>query len=350
MRPYKNILLLRIDRLGDFVLSIPFFKQLREQSPTAYIHVVVNEKNKIFAEKLRLFNHITPVRTNAPLHPALLKTITCILSRKYDLAVDLIPGTNHLSSLLLFLTRAQHKLGYAVGLRKLILTHKVHLTQLKYEADMILDLLRKIEVTPYAINTDSFSPLKNLVEQKYQDTFLQENSINRSQKIIIIHPGIGAPDIRRLWPQKYYYDLLLLIRKKNPSACIILTGQKNDAPLLRHILAQTEKFKLIDCLGKTTLPQLISLISLAHIIICPLTGTTHIAAALNKPVITLVGPTPITRWTTPHLPYSIVTKNLACSPCEHLPTCIHHGTPDYLACMKTLTPQNVFKKIEAFLD
>lgn len=346
----KRILLLRIDRLGDFILSIPVITRLKTIFPNAKIDLITNPLNVPIAEKINIFHSILPFKSQSLINHTNMHCILNLLTTQYDTAIDLIPGTNTISSILLFLSRAKEKAGYAVGLRKFLITTKVIPHKLKYETQLVLDILKKIHqnIIPIDLKKE-YSILKKVIDKEYQKRISQLNSFS-SQKILLIHPGLGEKDQRRYWPPEYYAQLIKKIKKFQPNIHIIMTGQQEDTLIFKKISTLAKDIKIINFIGKTTLIELISLIDLAHLIICPLTGVTHIAAALQKKVITIHGPTPIKRWTSPELNYVIVSKNLPCSPCEHLPTCIYKGTRKNVACMTSLTPELVFQKLKPLLS
>lgn len=350
MKP-KKILLIRIDRLGDFILTIPFCNYLKKKFPQANIDIIINKTYAHLAYKLQLFNNIISFSPQSFLNKINLTCFHHLCITSYDIAFDLIPGTNIFSSTLLFLSRSKEKIGYAVGIRKFFLTKHINPSTLKYESILVLDLLKTITLQqlPVLDLKKEFHILQKIIDKNYQKMIFKKY-VTPKDISILIHPGLGIKDIRRYWKPEYYAKLIEKIIKHQPNTKIFITGQKEDIPLIQNITSHTENTHLINFAGKTNLTELISLIDLADIIICPLTGVTHVAAALQKKLITLHGPTPLTRWTTSELHYGIISTHLPCSPCEHLPACIYKGTHKHLACMTSLTPEIVFQKLKPLLS
>lgn len=343
----QKILLIRTDRLGDLILSLPAIQSVIASYPQAEIDVVVNTAYAELMTFLQEINkkginqkRVNRIYTCDPYHIKplqIIKLISSIRQRTYDLAIDLLPGANHFSSLLLACARAKEKVGYAVGLRKYVLTKKMQPPkEIYYERDQVLDIVKEAGVG----KRSKIFPFKILNEKKYAKE-------NKEHLTIIIHPAT-ASDWRRHWPKTYYQRLLnlLLENKKEKSLCIIFTGTEQEKKDIDEIIADIspmQKKQIIENrAGNTHIKELITLLSSADVILTPLTGVTHLAVALNKHVITLVGPTPITRWTTKELPYKIIKKDFSCSPCEHKSGCIYG---DDNRCMKAITPEEVYKEI-----
>jgi heptosyltransferase-2 len=81
----------------------------------------------------------------------------------------------------------------------------------------------------------------------------------------------------------------------------------------------------------------------ADLLITTDSGPRHFAAAFNRPVITLFGPTHIA-WTETHHPLAVhLQEQVACGPCQ-LRTC-----PLDHRCMSRLTPDKVYRAATAFL-
>ncbi len=147
------------------------------------------------------------------------------------------------------------------------------------------------------------------VKQKFFDV------INFEQGFAIIHPGTSSQNSERYWEGKKYSELAeALYVKYNLQA--VLSGVTNDLPNIVSIAAgiNTPRFSSA---GKTTLRELIVLTKLARLVVAPDTGITHIAAALDTPVVALMGMNdPVD--TGPYNPNGkavVASAKLICQPC-----------------------------------
>lgn len=104
---------------------------------------------------------------------------------------------------------------------------------------------------------------------------------------------------------------------------------------------------IVSLVGQTSLPELIGLIQVARGVVSTDTGPSHIAAAVNTPVCTLIGPTNFKRtgpYNTDNNKVQIMSAKLPCSPCYHterLKNCKKNK------CMYAIKPANVLQTMLA---
>lgn len=143
----------------------------------------------------------------------------------------------------------------------------------------------------------------------------------------------------RAWPVSHWHNLLSLMSENNMVPVII--GGKDEENYFSQFNNLPKKTILLA--GKTNFPELIGVIDAAQAVISTDTGPSHIAAAVNTPVIALIGPTNFKRtgpYQTNKNKVSILSANLPCSPCYHTPRiadCKENR------CMINITPEMVQK-------
>jgi ADP-heptose:LPS heptosyltransferase len=102
----------------------------------------------------------------------------------------------------------------------------------------------------------------------------------------------------------------------------------------------------VNLAGETTLPELAALIGRAAICVGNDSGPMHLAVALDRPVVSVFGPTdPV--WAGPYRrPGAVLRAALPCSPCylRELRRC-NFGH----ACMKDVTASAVIERVEVIL-
>jgi ADP-heptose:LPS heptosyltransferase len=103
----------------------------------------------------------------------------------------------------------------------------------------------------------------------------------------------------------------------------------------------------VDLAGMTTLSELAALIRRAALNITNDSGPMHLAVALNRPVISIFGPTdPV--WIGPYgRQHAVLHADLPCSPCylRQLKDCRHEH-----ACMQSVSPLAVIGRAESVLE
>ncbi len=111
---------------------------------------------------------------------------------------------------------------------------------------------------------------------------------------------------------------------------VVLAGGSDDRTLAEQI-ASACAAPVTNLVGRTTLRELSALLALSTLVICQDSGPMHIAAALDKPLVALFGPTSPARTG----PYSwaarVVALPLDCAPCYRRQCPLGHH-----ACLKRL--------------
>lgn len=102
--------------------------------------------------------------------------------------------------------------------------------------------------------------------------------------------------------------------------------------------------KPIVAIGKTTLPQLASLIRRCRAFVTVDSAPLHLAASMDTPVIALFGPTDPKRHFPPVGKGIVLNKKVKCHPC-YLRRC-----PIGLICMTRITPQEVYQEVKRWVQ
>ena len=102
----------------------------------------------------------------------------------------------------------------------------------------------------------------------------------------------------------------------------------------------------INLCGKTTPADLAGLIQRAEVAVTNDSGSMHVAASLNKPMVSVFGPTNPVHIGPYQRPESVVRVDLPCSPCNYrrLSQC-----PFDHACMKQVTSEMVVERARKIL-
>lgn len=110
-----------------------------------------------------------------------------------------------------------------------------------------------------------------------------DNHLPKSGPILVVNPAASKPE--RSWLVERYIEVLLET-KKRWQVEIVLTGGPGDYD--RQLAEQIAKtIPVVDLVGKTKPKQLLAVISRAKAVLCPDTGPSHMAAAVNTPVVAL---------------------------------------------------------------
>lgn len=112
---------------------------------------------------------------------------------------------------------------------------------------------------------------------------LEKEGWKATQPLVCIHPTTGGGN--RAWSPEKYAETIVSVKRERPDAFIVITGfGDKDAKTADVILKLTHNMA-VSIVGKTELQELKALISLCAVVVGTDTGPTHIAAALNRPVV-----------------------------------------------------------------
>lgn len=316
----KGILLLRTDKMGDFILSINPILQLKKSNPNLDIDIVINKANYNLAKSLGIFRNITTINPNSSKIRNLISFLKDTKGKKYDYAIDLISGTNHLSSILQLFSRATNKVGVPTGIRKYFLTKKVTVDDLKYETELVYDILGGLVNKK---KKDILFPFLRLDEEDKHKNILSSYRL-KPYKYMCVYPIIEGLEKKRQWPLDYYADLIKRMLVQLPNIKLVIIGTSKDRGYIESIVKEIKNERVVNLAGKLTLLELIYLFDKCLFSLGGLAGPSHISAVIcGRPSFCIVGGTPIRRWTSDDYPYIIIKKSPACYPCEHLKECVN---------------------------
>lgn len=279
MQDSKNILVVRTDRVGDVVLTIPSIRALRKSYPAARISVWVSPTTRDLVEGLSFIDEVI-VEDRASGFGAFAKLVALLRKKKFDLAI--IYHTKKHANSACFLAGIPLRVGYKNNKFGFLLNHPVedkrHLG-LRHEAEYCMDLLKEIGVAP-----GSFE-LEVALQKENEDWAAQffSNQALGGRPVVALHPSATSPT--KLWPAASYAALAKrLIKEFN--AKIVIVGDQTAKLAVAEINAGIPE-GLIDLTCQTSVGQLASILKRCSILISNDSGPAHLAAAVGIPVISL---------------------------------------------------------------
>ncbi len=282
--PFRNILIVRTDRIGDVVLTTPAIKALRQSYPVARISVLVAPATFDLMSGNPYINEILiddRVRLNKGLF-GFGRLVQELRGKRFDLAV--IFHTKRRYNLACAWAGIPYRLGYKNDKFGFLLTHPLkdvrHLGQ-KHEAQYCLDVLKAVGVEGGEL--DMFIPLQKPAEE-WVGRWQEEHHL-KPNEFIVVHPG--ASDPAKCWPAANFAALIdRLIERFGLK--IVLIGSGATAALAQDILRQSRRqSQVIDLTGRTTLALSASLLRRSCLLISNDSGPVHVAAGVGTAVISL---------------------------------------------------------------
>ena len=272
-----RLLITRVDRIGDVVLSTPIPREVKRKHPNSFVAVLVREYTKDIYQNNPYVDEII-VYNKEENDFSFWQMVKRLRKYKFNHAFMLLPDER--LNWLLFFNRIQtrigvgHKLYQFLSFTKYVNRRKY--IPLRHEADYCLDMIRKIGIEPQSINPEIY--LSNDEKQKVIE--IKKTLGNDKKTIMGINStsGNSAPNLQPEEYKKIIYNLLefetikVVVTDYNPPAELLnINGVEyiNEGKPLRESILN---FAAID------------------ILISSSTGPMHIAAALNIKTISLFCP------------------------------------------------------------
>ncbi|MBS1578960.1 MAG: glycosyltransferase family 9 protein [Bacteroidetes bacterium] len=298
-----KILIIRFSSIGDIVLTTPVIRCLKTQVNNASVHYLTKEN---YAGILTTNPYIDKVIT---LKNDWNVTIEELKQEQYDYIIDL-----HHNLRTLKVKRALRKIKSfsfnKLNIQKwLLTTFKINILPAIHIVDRYMNTVKEINVINDGMGLDFFIPEKDKVALK---------DIPTSHHFGFIGIVIGAALNTKKLPVSKLKELCININHP-----IILLGGKEDKEIGNEIMA-IDNIKIYNACGKFNLNESADLIRQSKCIITHDTGLMHIAAALQKKIISVWGNTVPEFGMTPYYGnYSITNSkfqisNLSCRPCSKI--------------------------------
>ncbi|MDG2195674.1 MAG: glycosyltransferase family 9 protein [SAR324 cluster bacterium] len=324
----RKILLIRTDRIGDTLLTLPVVKPIKEKWPDCQIDFLARKythpilKNVKEISQILNYDHEGAHRGIRG-HQRLANEIQ---QQEYDSAILFYPRFG--LTFALWRADVPRRIGTSHRWYSFLLTDRVHQSRrecLKHEVEYNLDLLEPIiqdvksEIPQFRLAI----PEKTKLEVQGK---LNANDI--LEKYFVVHPGNGDSAPNLSWDQ--YRQLIQQVSLSGIR--VVLTGVDLEKEYNESLKSEFSTNNIIDLTGTLSLEQMIALLSEACGLITTSTGPAHIASAVGTPVTTFFCPAiPHTpdRWGPLENLERVTTPKLTNSHCK-MKQC-PHGTHGCLA-------------------
>ncbi len=293
----RRILVVRQhDQLGDFLLSTPVFRALRQFFPQAHIAVIARTYTAELAQNNEYINEVLVVPEKLLWWtPAKIWRLLRGLWSGWDLAIVLNTVSHSLTSdLLAYFSGARYVLGSEhrvfPGCKRNFFYNLTarYFAPAKPQSERNLDIVRHL-----GIDTDDRSEVMTLTasEKLFAGNFLRQYNVAEKEVVIAMHPGAGK--IHNRWPVEKFAELANALHRQF-SVRLVLTWGPHENELGIN-LCRRLSFDPIVVHG-LSLRRLAALLTRAQVFICNDTGVMHLTAAAGTPLVAIFGPTDPLEW------------------------------------------------------
>jgi len=323
-----KILIIRFSSIGDIVLTTPVIRCIRSQIPDAEIHFLTKERYKdvtIHNPYIDQFHY---------LNDEIIELIPELKHIHFDYVVDL--QNNHRSHKLRRYLKVKAGVVNKLNIRKFLLTaFKIDVLPDKHIVERYLETVKPLGVYDDGRGLDYFISVSDEVPQ---------SDIPTSHAHGFIAFVIGATYFTKRMPVGQWISLCQKV--DHP---IVLLGGSSDKAMGDEI-SSIDPIRVYNACGKFSINESADLIRKSKVVVTHDTGLMHIAAAYQKPIITIWGNTVPKFGMYPYYGsasgkvalYSEV-KGLSCRPCSKLG--YDHCPRGHFKCMKKQDMNELAQKI-----
>lgn len=340
----KKILVIRLDHIGDVLMTTPFIKSLRRRFPNVSITVVVKKwafdvvKHNPCIDNIKIYNSPWTIpKTEWDSKQGIVDFVRFILElrkEKYNLAFDLMGDFR--SILMIYLSGSKRKIGYAIRGGGFMLTDIVDYKPEEHGIDKNLSLLKTVNISNTFKEPEIFLSEE---DEGMARSILNQMGIQGEKKTIGIHPG-GASFYKR-WPKEKFVELITMLKREREIQILIFGGHYE-----RDIISKIrEKVKDngVFIMRELTLCQMAGAFKRCQALICNDSGPMHVGIAAKTPVVAIFGPTFPDRFGPKDLKMNrVVRPHIDCSPCWSPDNSI--GCKER-TCLKNISVEEVYKAV-----
>ena len=272
-----NILVVRTDKLGDFITALPTIYVLKQHNPKNRVSVLVAPLNEALAKSCEFIDEVLvdDGKTGVMALAGVLK------KHHFDASVTLFSNTR--VALAQFLARISKRVAPATKIAQIFYNHRV--VQRRSEVKMAefeynLELAKALFAD---ISLEFPKPLCRFEDaQKVYEVFCANHDINR--EIVAFHVGFGGSSDAN-WSLDEYEELIRLVLGQKKYQ-VVLTFGPDEKELYEQMQLRLMGEDVVLYLSLDGLVYFAKLLSGFKVFISTSTGTYHLASLVGTPTIT----------------------------------------------------------------
>ncbi len=365
--PPRRIMFIELAESGALVAAYPAIYRTKQSFPEAELFFLTFPRG---AEILSLMGAVNPenIITIRPdnFRTFLLDAVRVILRLRregIDTIVNLETFTRFSTSLA-FLTGAGRRVGFhrfhgEGGYTGNLVTHRVVYNPHCHAARTFLSLVEAVSETPgpeplpradlSQAGLDLPRTGANAQAREAVLKLLSDHShLDEKHRPVLLNPNASDLIPARRWPDQYWLALAQGLLE-DPDILLVFTGSPEERPKT-ELLAQTlNSDRVLNLAGKTTIPQLIELYHLSHLLVTNDSGPAHFASLTDIPILVFYGPETPAIYGPLGSNVNVMYLNLACSPCVSPYNQKRTPCRDN-RCLKGITPEAALDRARQILD
>jgi heptosyltransferase-3 len=289
---YRRFLIVRTDRIGDVILTLPMARALKRCRPDAHVAFLIRPYTAELAAADRNVDQVITLDDHAP---SFSRTIAKLRDSHFDVVIH----THPMPSLAFITLLAGIPVRVGTGYRwySFLFNRRVYEHRkdaARHELEYNLNLLGALGCDHELPGLRPEIDVTPAHEARVQSV-LAGAGVPQGARLVILHPGSGAS------ARDWHWKKFALLAEKLASAgrfAVLITGGKGEEGIVRDLRSAcaATTYEVVGSLG---LIEYAALAKRAALFVANSTGPLHIAAAVGAPVIGLyprIRPLSAERW------------------------------------------------------
>lgn len=285
-----KIMILRQDRIGDALVSVPVLKVLKNHFPQAEIDVLLGKNNFGARNAFKKYAHDFFLYDKK-----FFSTISLLLKlrfKKYDVIIDLQDKFSRTSSLFIRLLQPTYSIGTPPE-NLTLYTHTVETLDrqnvhiVERTAQVLLpfgiDVLKENLRLEYEFSTDEIAQAKELLKELKNPSVLRTSPLEKGDDLLLGVNLAGSSETR-FWGTENFNGFLKVFKKDFPHITPLIFASPGYEHQAQEISLKTD-VKIAP--PTKSFHEFAALLHECDVIFTPDTSVVHLAAAWQTPAITL---------------------------------------------------------------
>ena len=345
LKTVREVLVLRLDRIGDVLMALPALADLRRALPSARIQLAVGRWSEEVAamapvDDVILWSAAWAGRAGegAEGRLSLARKARVLAAHPPDVAIDLQGDVR--AAFLMRLTSARVRVGYANTGGASWLTHVVPLDE---TVSWVEQNRRAVEVVA-GRRRETTAAAHVAADPAAVQALLDREGLTGPRPLVGIHPS-GGRTIKQ-WPVERWREVARRLQE-GVGATVVVTGGSSDGALARA-LGEGLPRRVVDLAGRLSVAETMAVIGALDLFLSPDTGPMHMACVMGTPSVAVFGPSAAERYFSADLSptparHVVVRRELWCAPCNLIrrppEECVADVTPE---CLRIVTVDDVY--------
>jgi heptosyltransferase-1 len=278
----RHILVIRMNRVGDMICTIPLLKTLRKEFQDAQITVLAEDTNADIIENSPYIDKVLVYKKNGGIYRnRIINLIRIFKGMNFDIAIGVKGGFSSNLAITTFISGAKYRVGYVSDsnhpLESLYNLPIKKTTDVRHQVEQCLNLLIPLGITPDRYIKDISMEVTDMSKSRFRD-FMISNGIDPEKDRIVV---FNISNDGQRWPLENF-DRLIKKLRENSIICII-TSTPVDFDNAKKISKRAIFYETPHIM------DFAAAVKVSGLLICHDSGAMHIGASVGTKTLVLVG-------------------------------------------------------------